>query len=90
MFNLKKKFYDKLEEIVDKPEMQCVSSLQCVDDKCKHKKTHEHNEGCEYPCYYSDGHITCDVVTVSDKYRRFVHRMIFAYRQKSEVKYDIS
>ena len=90
MWNPKRAFYNWLEEVVDKPEMQCVSALQCVDKTCAHKKMHQHNEGCEYPCFYSDGHIMCDVVTKADKYRRLAHRMIFEYRQKSEVKYDVS
>ena len=90
MFNLKKKFYNWLEEKVDKPDMRCISAYQCVDNNCKHKKVHKHNEGCEYPCYYSDGNIMCHAVTEADKYRRLVHQIIFDYRQKSEVKYDVS
>lgn len=39
--------------------MRCKYGEKCKEPKCQHKILHTINAGCQHPCHYSLGELTC-------------------------------
>ena len=48
--------------------MKCISSEVCNDQSCNHRVEHEHNQGCEYFCHFSDFMLMCKPISTGIHY----------------------